>query len=191
MIDNKDSESSPQLLNGIGKLLDGKHVRWATIGALAVAYHGLYRASLDADALISLKGADLDLDGLAETLRSKGLIVEVRMGGEGDPLGFVVRISDGRSNQVDLIGGIPKLDPGFFQRSTEDEFDGMRFRMSSPEDLIALKVYAGGPKDLEDAKGVIEVQQAGIDNELVIRLCKRFGPESEAVCRKLLETQFP
>lgn len=78
------------------------------------------------------------------------------------------------------------MDPGFFQRSTEDEFDGMRFRMASPEDLIALKVYAGGPKHLEEAKGVLEVQEAGIDNELLIRLCKRFGSESESICRKLL-----
>lgn len=186
MSDNKVPGSSPRLLDGIGRLLDGKHVRWATIGALAVAYHGLYRASLDADALISLKGADLDLDGLAEILRSRGLSVDVRMGEEGDPLGFVLRITDGHANQVDLIGGIPRLDPGFFQRSTEDAFDGMRFRMASPEDLIALKVYAGGPKDLEDAKGVLEVQEGGIDNELLIRLCKRFGSESEAICRKLL-----
>ena len=188
MSDSKEAGSSPQLLNDIGKLLDGKHVRWATIGALAVAYHGLYRASLDADALISLKGADLDLESLAAILRSQGLSVDARMGEEGDPLGFVLRITDGRSNQVDLIGGIPRLDPDFFQRATEDEFDGMRFRMASPEDLIALKVYAGGPKDIEDAKGVIEVQEAGIDHELLLRLCKRFGPESEAVCRKLLES---
>jgi predicted nucleotidyltransferase len=188
MSNSKDPESSPQLLDGIGRLLDGKHVRWATIGALAVAYHGLYRASLDADALISLKGADLDLEGLAGILRGRGLSVDVRMGEEGDPLGFVLRITDGRSNQVDLIGGILRLDPDFFQRSTEDEFDGMRFRMASPEDLIALKVYAGGPKDIEDAKGVIEVQEAGIDNELLIRLCKRFGADSEARCRKLLDT---
>jgi predicted nucleotidyltransferase len=188
MSDNKDTGSSPQLLDGIGRLLDDNHIRWAAIGALAVAYHGLYRASLDADALISLKGADLDLEGLAGILRGRGLSVDVRIGENDDPLGFVLRITDGRANQVDLIGGIPRLDPDFFQRSTEDEFDGMRLRMSSPEDLIALKVYAGGPKDIEDAKGVIEVQEAGIDNELLLRLCKRFGRESEAVCRKLLET---
>ena len=98
MSDNKVPESSPRLLDGIGRLLDGKHVRWATIGALAVAYHGLYRASLDADALISLKGADLDLDGLAEILRGRGLSVDARMGEEGDPLGFVLRITDGHAN---------------------------------------------------------------------------------------------
>jgi hypothetical protein len=95
MSDSQDGGSSPRLLNDIGKVLDGKRVRWATIGALAVAYHGMYRASLDADALISMRGADLDLDGLAETLRAKGLTVDVRMGDEGDPLGFVVRITDG------------------------------------------------------------------------------------------------
>lgn len=184
--DNEDGRGLLPLLDGVCGFLDVKGIGWTHIGALATAYHGLVRASLHAEILLSMKAADLDFDGLADTLRSQGLTVEVRMGGEGDPLGFVVRISDGCSNQVDLIGGIPRLDPDFFERSTEDEFDGMRFRMASPEDLIALKVYAGGPKDIEDAKGVIEVQEARIDNELVIRLCKRFGRESEAVCRKLL-----
>jgi hypothetical protein len=183
-----DYGSAPHLLDGIGRILDDIHIGWASISALALAFNGLIQASLVEAALISLEDADLNPESLAETLRAQGLSVEVRMGEEGDPLGFVVRISDGRSNQVDLIGGITRLDPGFFQRSTEDEFDGLRFRMSSPEDLIALKVYAGGPKDLEDAKGVIEVQQAGIDKDLLLDLCKRFGPNEAIVCSKLLET---
>jgi hypothetical protein len=172
-----NSGSSPQLLDRIGRILESQKARWAAIGALAVAYHGVVRASLDADALISLKGAGLDLDTLARLLSDQGLTVEVRMGEEGDPLGFVVRIFDAERNQVDLIGGIRKLDPGFFDRALSDEFDGLKLRFASPEDLIALKVYAGGPKDMEDAKGVLEVQSGAIDKDLVLSLCRRFGAD--------------
>jgi hypothetical protein len=41
--------SSPQLLDQVGRILESKGISWATIGALAVAYHGVVRASLDAD----------------------------------------------------------------------------------------------------------------------------------------------
>ncbi len=186
MVDKAEGSSSPQLLHRIGMMLDAKRVNWATIGALAVAYHGVYRASLDADALISLKGAGLDLDELGKLLSAEGLTVEIRMGEEGDPLGFVVRISDADENQVDLIGGIRNLDQGFFARTLNDEFDGMKLRVASPEDLIALKLYAGGPQDLEDAKSVLAVQGSSIDKELVISLCRRFGASVEISSRKLL-----
>ena len=114
MAETKDASSSPQLLHRIGRILDAEHVNWATIDALAVAYHGVVRASLDADALITLKNAGLDLAALATLLSTQGWTVDTRIGEEGDPLGFVLRISDGASNQVDLVGGIRKLDPDFF-----------------------------------------------------------------------------
>jgi hypothetical protein len=104
MADKLDGSSPPELLNRIGAMLDAQSVNWATIGALAVAYYGPVRASLDADALISLKDANLDLDGLAKILSAEGLTVETRMGEEDDPLGFVLRIFDNDGNQVDLIG---------------------------------------------------------------------------------------
>ena len=186
MDNSQDNNSSPKMLDRIGRILDANRINWATIGALAVAYHGVYRASLDADALISLKGAPIDLEGLAYLISTSGLSVETRMGEVGDPLGFVVRITDGDSNQVDLIGGIRRLDTGFFDRTIADEFDGLKLRVASPEDLIALKVFAGGPQDLIDAKGVLEVQGAHIDKDLVLSLCKRFGAGYETKCRKLL-----
>jgi hypothetical protein len=186
MADSLQDSSPPQLLNRIGAILDNQGVNWATIGALAVAYHGPVRASLDADALISLKGASLDLEGLAKILSAEGLSVETRMGEEGDPLGFVLRIYDRDRNQVDLIGGIRRLEPDFFKRALVDEFDGLKLRIASPEDLIALKLFAGGPQDIEDARGVLTIQSAGIDKDLVLSLCRRFGADVEIRSRKLL-----
>jgi predicted nucleotidyltransferase len=136
--------------------------------------------------LISLKGASLDLEGLAKILSAEGLSVETRMGEEGDPLGFVLRIYDRDRNQVDLIGGIRRLEPDFFKRALVDEFDGLKLRIASPEDLIALKLFAGGPQDIEDARGVLTIQSAGIDKDLVLSLCRRFGADVEIRSRKLL-----
>jgi predicted nucleotidyltransferase len=180
------STNPPRLLDQVGRILDAYGARWAAIGALAVAYHGPIRASFDADALISLKGSRVDLDQLAARLRETGWKVDVREGEPGDPLGFVVRILDRAGNQVDLIGGIRKLDPEFFGRATRTTVDGMKLRFASAEDLIALKLFAGGPKDLEDAEGVIRVQAGRLDTALLRRLCKGFGARAAKACERLL-----
>ena len=183
------SSNPPQLLHRVGQFLDIEGIRWAAIGALAVAYHGWIRASLDADALISLKGTGKAVERLAESLRAQGWKVELRIGDEEDPLGFVLRVEDGNENQVDLIGGIRRLDPKFFERTIQDELDGMPLRIASPEDLVALKVFAGGPKDRDDAAGVLEVTGAKLDRVLLIKLCARFGPAEEKLCKRLLENR--
>lgn len=157
---------------------------------MAVAYHGWVRASLDADALISLKKASIDLDQLADRLRTHGWIAEVRMGEPGDPLGFVIRIKDSHGNQADLIGGIRKLDSAFFDRILREEWDGTQLKFASTEDLLALKFYAGGPKDLEDAEGILKVRVGSIDKELVSKLAKSFGRRAADACERLL-AKFP
>ena len=179
-----------RLLSRIGSILDEAGADWAVIGAMAVAYHGWVRASLDADALISLKKSSLDIDQLGERLRKEGWNVEVRMGEPGDPLGFVVRIRDSHGNQADLIGGIRKLDPGFFDRIQREEWDGAALKFASTEDLLALKFYAGGPKDLEDAEGILKVRAGSMDHSLVSGLSKPFGRNAAEVCERLL-AKFP
>lgn len=87
---------------------------------------------------------------------------------------------------MNLIGDIRKLDPGFFERKIDTELDGMKLRFASAEDLVALKVFAGGPKDMEDAAGVLEIRGASINRELLINLCHRFGYETEKRCKRLL-----
>lgn len=180
------STNSPRLLDQVGRILDALGAPWAAIGALAVAYHGPIRASYDADALISLKGSSVDLGQLGDYLRESGWKVDVREGEQGDPLGFVVRILDKAGNQVDLIGGIRKLDPDFFGRARRTTVEGMKLRFASAEDLIALKLFAGGPKDLEDAEGVIRVQAGRLDSALLRKLCKGFGARVAKSCERVL-----
>lgn len=101
-------------------------------------------------------------------------------------MGFVVRIKDSHGNQADLIGGIRKLDSGFFDRILSEEWDGTRLKFASTEDLLALKFYAGGPKDLEDAEGILKVRAGSIDKELLSKLSKAFGRRAAEACERVL-----
>jgi predicted nucleotidyltransferase len=155
------------------------------IGALAVAYHGVVRASLDADALITFKGAHLDQEELTRKLNARGWNAALRVGEDDDPLGFVIRITDASSNQVDLIGGIRRLEAGFYERNISAEIDGFVFQIASSEDLIALKIFAGSPKDLEDVEGIVQVMGTALKRDFALSLCRRFGISKEKLCLNL------
>jgi hypothetical protein len=181
-----DPDSNPlRLLHEVGRILDREGVSWAAIGALAVAYHGFVRASLDADAIVTFKGSRTDLERLGSSLRAQGWKVDVRKGEPGDPLGYVIRILDAGENQVDLIGGISRMDSTLFDRAITDELEGRSMRIVSPEDLIALKVFAGSAQDLADAAAVVEIQGDALNRNLIHDLCGRFGPEEKKRAQKL------
>ncbi len=187
MPNNPAAEADPsRLLGSVGVALEAAGVKWAVVGAMAVAYHGWVRASLDADAVISLNGCSLDLDQLGGMLRSHGWEVEVRMGEKGDPIGFAMLIRDAVGNQADLISGIRRLDPAFFDRTIEENWDGMRLRVASVEDLIALKVFAGRPKDIEDVEGLLQIRGASIDKALTLKLCRGFGTQATKAWERIV-----
>lgn len=75
--------NAPHLLSLIGHELDAVEAKWTTIGALDVAYHGLVRVSLDADALVSFKTAKVSAEAFAAQLGQQELQVEYREGEAG------------------------------------------------------------------------------------------------------------
>lgn len=73
-----------------------------------------------------------------------------------------------------MLGG-PGLEEAFLERSVATEVTpGLRVRVICPEDLIVTKVLAGRPKDLEDAKTVVQAQGDALDRAAVRRVVGYF-----------------
>jgi len=49
-----------------------------------------------------------------------------------------------------------------------------------------MKVFAGGPQDLADAKYALAAGQSMIDHELLLRLTARYGRDAVSALQKLL-----
>jgi hypothetical protein len=177
---------SPQLLADVTFVLDTCGIDYAVIGALAVAVHGVVRASVDADAVVA--AAVPQLRELQTKLKAGGLFVELRSGGVDDPIGAMMIVMDRYGNRVDLLAGIQGLDGGIYQRSITLQPSGIRaaLKIVGREDLIAMKLAAGSPKDLMDAEGCIAVAGDSLDADLVRKLARHFGREALARCDKLL-----
>lgn len=75
---------STRLLLDIVDVLNRERTNYAVIGAVAAAVHGVVRASLDADAVVSLSVGELTR--WRTTLTPLGLRAELRRGDSDDPV---------------------------------------------------------------------------------------------------------
>ncbi len=178
---------SALLLLDVITVLNKRQIPYAIIGAFAASFHGIVRASMDADALISLKAVQADVQALTGDLRKAGLKPSYRKGDARDPVGAVVNIEDGFGNRVDLLMTIRGMTDAVFSRAIEAEFMGTQIRVVGIEDFIAMKIFAGGPKDLGDVSGALKVSYDRIDRTLLKKLVQPYGKTALATLESLLK----
>lgn len=166
-------------------VLRGQAIGYALIGAMAASVHGVVRASLDADAVLSLPVSALP--GLERTFQAAGFQTELRRGDADDPIGSLLELRDEFGNRVDLLVGLRGLEDAAFARAIEVPFEGEALRVVSREDFIAMKVFAGGPQDITDAANALEAAADSLDLALLRRLAERFGRATAHSLEALLE----
>jgi hypothetical protein len=174
---------SALLLLDVVDLLTSENIGYAVIGAMAASVHGVVRASLDADAVLSL--APQELGNLEAKCASAGFLTELRHGDDDDPIAALLEVSDTYDNRVDLLCGLRGLDGGAFSRSIEVPFHGTTLRVAGVEDFIAMKLYAGSAQDIDDARRVLAVAGDDLNADLLNRLVRKYGPSAITALEKM------
>ncbi|MGE3828967.1 MAG: hypothetical protein AB7G76_15100 [Steroidobacteraceae bacterium] len=168
----------------IAGLLEARGVRYAVIGAMAAAVHGVVRASLDADAVVALHVREAQ--ALRQALIEEGFEAAVRTGDADDPIPGLLEIKDRHGNRVDLLLGLRGMDPELLTRTRQVRLGDATLEFVSREDFIAMKAFAGGPVDLEDARAVIDLDPGTLNLELLRRLAQRFGRDAARAVEQLI-----
>jgi hypothetical protein len=179
----RPGESALLLLDAIDTMAE-LGVPYAVVGAMAASVHGVVRASLDADAVLAIPVDELH--SLERVLRGRGLTAELRLGDSDDPIGAVLSVTDRHDNRVDLLVGLRGLDPAAFSRTVEVPFHGTPLRVIGLEDFIAMKLFAHGPQDIEDARAALSATGGAIDLGLLKILATRFGRDTGEALERLL-----
>ena len=153
------------LLAEVARILDACAIRYALIGAGALAAHGVARSTYDID-LLTMDGGVLDA-GL--WLSMSDATADIRTADAEDPLGGVVRFRRDDDRDVDLIVGRPAWQDQVVQRATPLRLPDVTVPVVTAPDLILLKLYAGGSQDAWD----IEQLLAGSARGALIREVER------------------
>jgi predicted nucleotidyltransferase len=73
-----------------------------------------------------------------------------------------------------------------FERVIQIPFQGATLKFIGREDFIAMKAFAGGPMDLQDAARAITAGRATLDVSLLRRLARQFGRAAAESLDRLL-----
>jgi predicted nucleotidyltransferase len=175
---------SALLMADVAEILAVRGVRYAVIGAMAAAVHGVVRASLDADAVVALQIREAQ--ALQQALIEAGYAATLRTGDVDDPIPGLLEIKDRHGNRVDLLLGLRGMDPELLSRTRQVRLAEAVLEIVGREDFIAMKAFAGGPVDLADARAVIELDRESLDLELLRRLAQRFGRNAARVLEEII-----
>lgn len=154
------------LLSALSAALSELRAQWYVFGAQAVVVWGRPRLTADID--VTVRQQPEDPECLVRTLESRGFSLRV-----GDAGAFIRRtrvfpflhIASGMPLDIVLAG--PGLEDLFLSRARPVAIGGIVVPVISPEDLIATKILAGRPKDMEDVGGILRERLRDLDMELV------------------------
>jgi len=136
---------SALLMADLAELLAKQGVRYAVIGAMAAAVHGVVRACLDADAVVALQ--DREAQVLRQSLVEEGYEAVLRTGEVDDPIPALLEVNDSHGNRVDLLIGRRGMDSELMNRTRQVRLADAVLEIVGREDFIAMKAFAGGPVD--------------------------------------------
>jgi len=176
-----------QFVLDIVKILTGLGIPYAVVGALAVSYYGVPRSTADADMVIWLRGPETE-EELKERLMAVNYSVKSRRGDPGDPISRCIVVEDEFENRMDLLAGIHGMDPAAIERRTFTSLMNSPLEMIGAEDLVAMKLFAGGLQDLEDARGILQVSGRLLNLDLLRSIANRYGPDVVVTLEELLGT---
>lgn len=145
-----------EIIRRLDQAREGKLVQsYALVGGFAVSAWGVTRATRDIDLAVALGAADPGL--LAAHLKAS-----YHPGDPDDPLRGVFRVELSVGEQVvpvQLIVLQPRWADVVFRRVETLLVLGCSVPVVNWQALVLLKLYAGGPVDLQDARDIVAIRQ--------------------------------
>jgi hypothetical protein len=169
-----DPESSLSLAERVAVACSELGFECALIGAAALAVHRYARGTEDVDLAVNVDPLS-QLATLERALMAGGLRTRLRLPDEDDSLGGVLAIwsaEDADGSPVDTVDVVnfhnpfnPVRNPGAAAIARARPLDDLAIRCVTLEDLIALKLYAGG---LTDRADIVELLVQNPDADIAL-----------------------
>ena len=158
-----------EVLAALGTCFDSLGVRWYLFGAQAAIFHGVARLTADVD--VTVLPEPHSTGRLASVMEANGFRLRVTATDD-----FVARtrvlpfVHSATRLPVDVVLAGPGIEEQFLDRAEFHVLEGVRVPIATVEDLVTMKILAGRPKDLDDAKGMLRARSEEIDLDHVRRM---------------------
>ena len=150
------------------KSLNSEGVRYVVVGGFATVLHGASSVTFDLDLAVALDGENgtaiicalAPFDPFPPQFgSSKNFVWDER-----SLFGVVMTLMT-KAGKIDILRVLPEIDSfeGLLNRSELRQFYELEVRIASIDDLIAMKVAAGRPKDIEHIRQLNARKEIGHD----------------------------
>jgi hypothetical protein len=161
-------------LASLTRALDAHGLPFMLIGGQAVLLHGRPRLTEDVD--VTLGAGPEALGTVRAVCRELGLTILPADAERFVRDTFVLPARNDHSLlRVDFIFSTTPYERQAITRATLVPLGGARVPFASAEDLVLHKLFAGRPRDLEDAQGVVRRQLGRLDWAYLERWAKEFA----------------
>ena len=161
----------------VAKTLREAGTRSAVIGAIALAFHGYARATQDVDIATHVDPRTV-LRDIEQSLQQHGYTTRLIFPDADDPLGGVLTVTGDNFDAVQVVNfynpWAASSNPGRSSIQTAAaRIPGYDLHVADVPHLIALKLYAGGPRNRSDVLELIE-RNRDVDHGVIRRVCGQF-----------------
>lgn len=163
---------SDNLLVKIASALDKYKIPYMIIGGQAVLLYGEPRLTKDIDITLGVDLRSLSvIQKIRKELKLKDLSTKIE---DFTKKTLVLPLYDAFSGmRVDFIFSYSDYERNAIKRAKSIKIDNKKINFISIEDLIIQKIFAGRPRDLEDARSIIR-KNSKIEKKYVIKWLKIF-----------------
>ncbi len=156
------SSSIAETLRALRETFEGLGLRWYVFGAQAAIVHGSSRVTEDID--VTLDAARVPIRAVLDALSAHGFVSRAA---DIEELAVTARVlpieHDVTRTPVDVVLAGPGLEEGFLERACLLSVAGQSAPVVSAEDLIAMKLLAHRPHDVEDVIAVLRAQRGKLE----------------------------
>jgi hypothetical protein len=151
-----------ELLAELQRVFAALGLRWFLFGAQAAILYGVARLSADVDITVDL--GDKSSRDVVDALAAAGFDLRVAdVAGFVDATRVLPFVHRASRIPVDVVLAGPGLEDQFFAGMQERVVGEARVPVVSAEDLVAMKVLAGRPRDVGDVEAILRVHSDDLD----------------------------
>ncbi len=167
-----------QSLKELCLFLDEMRIEYMLVGGLAVGIWGEPRATVDIDFLVSTKTKDFDY--LKQKVKESKKFIFIH----DDPMTFGkisflrVTLKSNKDISVDFLFADDEFKNKALKRKEFVQVKDFKVNISTPEDLIILKLLSGREQDRLDAEKIREIQKEHLDIEYMQKWFGKLGIKS-------------
>ena len=165
-------------LADIASFLAERGTSFALIGGIAVAVRGEPRFTADVDLVISA-----DVDAALELLESThGSTFAPLFDGADEVVrkSFILPLRHRETGiKLDIAVGLTGFERQLVSRAPLESMGAFSIPVATPEDLLLMKALAARPRDIDDARSIVEKGGATLDWEYILDTGRELGQAIE------------